>query len=80
MTVNKSQGQTLGIVGLDLHSSAFSHDQLYVAMSRATDVANHKPHLFHLLCNSLHTTTRAIASGSISYTYYQIITTQSGRH
>ena len=37
MTVNKSQGQTLGIVGLDLCTS---HGQLYVAMSRITDVAN----------------------------------------
>jgi len=40
MTVNKSQGQTLGVVGLDLRTSAFSHGQLYVAMSRVTDVAN----------------------------------------
>ena len=40
MTVNKSQGQTLGIVGLDLRTSTFSHGQLYVAMSRVTDVAN----------------------------------------
>jgi len=40
MTVNKSQGQILGVVGLDLRTSAFSHGQLYVAMSRVTDVAN----------------------------------------
>jgi len=38
MTVNKSQGQTLGIVGLDLRTSAFTHGQFYVAMSRVTDV------------------------------------------
>ena len=38
MTVNKSQGQTLGIVGLDLRTPAFTHGQLYVAMSRVTDV------------------------------------------
>ena len=40
MTVNKSQGQTLGIVGLDLRTVAFTHGQLYVAMSRVTNVAN----------------------------------------
>ena len=40
MTVNKSQGQTLGIVGLDLRTAAFTHGQLYVAMSRVTNVAN----------------------------------------
>lgn len=40
MTVNKSQGQTLGIVGLDLKTAAFTHGQLYVAMSRVTNVAN----------------------------------------
>ena len=38
MTVNKSQGQSLETVGVDLRFSAFSHGQLYVALSRATDV------------------------------------------
>ena len=40
MTVNKSQGQTLGVVGLDLRTAAFTHGQLYVAMSRVTDIAS----------------------------------------
>ena len=38
MTVNKSQGQTLEVVGVDLRTPAFSHGQLYVALSRVTDV------------------------------------------
>ena len=40
MTVNKSQGQILGIVGLDLRTAALTHGQLYVAMSRFTNIAN----------------------------------------
>ena len=48
MSVNKSQGQTLGIVGLNLQYSAFTHRQLYVALSKVTDVKNlavlHKGH------------------------------------
>uniref|UniRef100_A0A2S2QD14 ATP-dependent DNA helicase PIF1 n=1 Tax=Sipha flava TaxID=143950 RepID=A0A2S2QD14_9HEMI len=34
MTINKAQGQTLDKVGLYLPQPAFSHDQLYIAMSR----------------------------------------------
>jgi len=36
MTVNKSQGQSLRNVGLDLRSPVFSHGQLYVGLSRCT--------------------------------------------
>lgn len=34
MTINKSQGQSLKFVGVDLRSECFSHGQLYVACSR----------------------------------------------
>ena len=36
MTVNKSQGQSLKTVGVDLQTSAFTHGQLYVVLSRVT--------------------------------------------
>ena len=35
MTINKLQGQTFDIVGIDLHHPVFTHGQLYVALSRA---------------------------------------------
>lgn len=34
MTINKSQGQTMSICGLDLGTPCFSYGQLYVACSR----------------------------------------------
>jgi ATP-dependent DNA helicase PIF1 len=37
IAVNKSQGQTLGIVGVNLQVAAFAHGQLNVALSRCTD-------------------------------------------
>jgi len=42
MTINKSQGQTVKHVGLDLRSSVFIHGQFYVGVSRVTSVANIK--------------------------------------
>jgi hypothetical protein len=36
MTINKSQGQSVSRVGLDLRIPVFSHGQLYVALSRCT--------------------------------------------
>lgn len=36
MTINKSQGQSVRHVGINLETSVFSHGQLYVALSRCT--------------------------------------------
>ncbi|PBK82641.1 helicase-like protein [Armillaria gallica] len=36
MTINKSQGQSVTYVGLDLCTPVFSHGKLYVAFSRCT--------------------------------------------
>ena len=36
MTINKSQGQSVKNVGIDLRTPVFSHGQLYVALSRCT--------------------------------------------
>jgi len=38
MTVNSSQGQSLDQVGVDVRTSAFTHEQLYVALSRVTSL------------------------------------------
>ena len=37
MTINKSQGQSVKYVGVDLRTPVFSHGQLYVALSRCTN-------------------------------------------
>lgn len=36
MTINKSQGQSVQHVGVNLTTPVFSHGQLYVALSRCT--------------------------------------------
>jgi ATP-dependent exoDNAse (exonuclease V) alpha subunit len=42
MTFNKSQGQSVKHVGLDLRRPVFSHGQFYVGISRVTSVSNTK--------------------------------------
>jgi hypothetical protein len=42
MTINKSQGQSVAHVGVDLQTPAFAHGQLYVAMSRVTSASGIK--------------------------------------
>ncbi|XP_028091416.1 ATP-dependent DNA helicase PIF1-like [Camellia sinensis] len=36
LTINKSQGQSVKFVGVDLRTPVFSHGQVYVALSRCT--------------------------------------------
>ena len=38
MTINKSQGQSFRLMGVDLRVPVFYHGQFYVAISRVTDV------------------------------------------
>ena len=40
ITINKAQGQSVKRVGIDLRVPVFSHGQLYVALSRATNSRN----------------------------------------
>jgi hypothetical protein len=42
MTINKSQGQSVANVGLNLQNAVFTHGQLYVAISRVTASQNIK--------------------------------------
>ena len=42
ITINKSQGQSVKFVGLDLWSPAFTHGQFYIAVSKVTLVSNIK--------------------------------------
>jgi len=42
MTINKSQGQSVKNLGLDLRTSVFSHGQLYVALSCCTSASRIK--------------------------------------
>lgn len=39
VSINKSQGQSFDIVGVDLRADVFTHGQFYVAMSRVTSVS-----------------------------------------
>ena len=56
MTINKSQGQLLGIVGLDLCNPVFRHGQFYVGVSRGGNWMLHsvQPHTGTPTFTSLH--------------------------
>ena len=47
MTINKSQGQTFGKVGLLLKKPVFAHGQLYVALSRVRSLRSLSIHVVH---------------------------------
>ena len=36
MSINKSQGQSVKMTGIELRTPVFTHGQLYVALSRST--------------------------------------------
>ena len=42
MSINKSQGQSVKHIGLDVRNAVFTHGELYVAVSRVTSVYNLK--------------------------------------
>lgn len=46
MTINKSQGQSVKTVGINLTAPVFTHGQLYVALSRCTSSSRVRV-LFH---------------------------------
>ncbi|KAG5565565.1 hypothetical protein RHGRI_001468 [Rhododendron griersonianum] len=66
MTINKAQGQTLDIVGVNLQEPVFSHGQLYVALSRATAASKIKV-ILGAFCdgNKTATSTKNIVYGEI---------------
>ena len=47
LTINKSQGQTIGRVGIHLQEPVFSHGQLYVALSRSRSSTSTKIMVTH---------------------------------
>jgi hypothetical protein len=66
MTINKSQGQTIEVVGLDLRNDVFAHGQLYVALGRVRSrdtiklllpknrfTNDNVGHTVNIVCNSL---------------------------
>jgi ATP-dependent exoDNAse (exonuclease V) alpha subunit len=65
LTINKSQGQSLDIVGIDLSSDVFGHGQLYVALSRTTTPAR----LAVLLPNDVPGTART----TLNVVYRQVV-------
>lgn len=62
ITVNKSQGQTLKIVGLHLETPCFSHGQLYVACSRVS--SGRHLHIFTHNGKTMNVVHRSVLSSS----------------
>lgn len=55
LTINKSQGQSFNEIGIDLQQEVFSHGQLYVSMTRATD-----PEKLHIVTKETNAFTKNI--------------------
>lgn len=60
LTINKSQGQTFSMVGIDLRKECFSHGQLYVALSRVGSPENQ-----YVLMPSTNTTANIVYSEAL---------------
>lgn len=60
LTINKSQGQTFSMVGIDLRKECFSHGQLYVALSRVGSPENQ-----YILLPSTNTTANVVYSEAL---------------
>jgi len=60
MNTDKSQGQTIERIGLDLREDVFTHGQLYVALSRARSWNN-----IRILSNDEHTMKNVVFPGAL---------------
>ncbi|UYV75784.1 hypothetical protein LAZ67_13001346 [Cordylochernes scorpioides] len=66
MTINKSQGQTLQVVGVHLESPCFSHGQLYVACSRVSS-----PKKLFVFSSTFSKTRNIVYQGALIYRFCQ---------
>jgi len=64
MTINKSQGQTLNKVGIYLPRPVFTHEQLYVVVSRVKSKKGLKILILDDIGNTSNSTTNVV-SGEI---------------
>ena len=60
MTINKSQGQSLSMVGLYLSKPVFTHGQLYVALSRVNSAKGLKIPIHDDEQKSMNSTTKEV--------------------
>lgn len=71
MSINKSQGQTLKVVGLQLQEDCFSLGQLYVGCSRV-EMAN-KLHIYSYFGKTKHILCKKSTIEFISFTEVKVI-------